>query len=374
MRELGIDFDIYSLWGGERSFEEQPVRLFPKYWLVFVPFLLAYWSVKKPVAVWAFIKRLFFKKRHGWENFGENLLGSAFGLLYAHCFKRKGYTNIHAAWASMPAMAAWVIKCFTDIPFSMGAHAYDVFEYSGDAFLAEKAKEASFVHTSTLVAKTEMVSKGIAADKIKMIRRGLMPMPSIKSVEEGAHAPLRIISVGRLVEKKGYARQLLIYKALKEKGLPFQAKIIGEGPLRDELVSQIRTLGLAQSVEMPGWLSYSKTESMLDWADVFLFTGVVAKSGDRDGFPNVVGEAMAKGVPVVASTVSALPEVIRTGENGFLVNDYDNDDAWVSALETLAQDQQTYQKIAKAARMWVEENFDAVKNAEKIAHLFQDSL
>lgn len=369
MKALELSMDLYSLWGGNPSFENIPITRFAKINLLLIPFLFILWFIKKPSKVLKLLKLLLVKKYPSWENLGENLLGMGFGLLFANHFKQRGYTHIHGVWATMPAAAAWVIHHLTDISFSFGAHAYDIFEHGGDPFIKEKSQDANFIHTSTEFAGKQLESLGASINKIKIIRRGLMPLPKMKENQE-IQSPLKIISIGRLVEKKGYFRQLEIYKTLKDKNIDFQALIVGDGPLRETLLTRIKALDLAKEVLLAGWLNQEDTLLTLSNADLFIFTGKVTDSGDRDGFPNVLGEAMATGVPVISSQVSGVPEVIKDDETGCLINDYEDNSEWIQAIEKLITDSSLYHKIANNARLWVLENFDAYRNAAKKRDFF----
>src|SRR5437764_8224845 len=116
--------------------------------------------------------------------------------------------------------------------------------------------------------------------------------------------------------------------------MPFAARIIGEGPLRAELEKLAGHLGVAAHLTFPGHLPQHEVWSQLTWADVLLHTGVIAPSGDRDGLPNVIPEAMAAGVLVVTSPEAATTEAITHGVSG-LVAQVAAPDVWVAALRRL---------------------------------------
>jgi glycosyltransferase involved in cell wall biosynthesis len=111
----------------------------------------------------------------------------------------------------------------------------------------------------------------------------------------------------------------------------------------------------------------------LEWADVLVHTGIVAPSGDRDGLPNVIPEAMAAGVMVVTSPIAATTEAIQSGNTG-LVAEVENVSSWVTALARLSSDDELVERLRAAARRWVEENFDAHKNAARLFALFERAV
>jgi glycosyltransferase involved in cell wall biosynthesis len=248
--------------------------------------------------------------------------------------------------------------------FSAGAHAYDIFEHGGDWWLLDKLKWAVFVHTSTEVARDALIARGLPPDKVICIRSGIDRLPALKALR-ASRAPLHILSVARLVEKKGLDRQLKVYAALKASGVEFSARIVGDGPLRPKLEKLAGHLGLADRVTFVGHVPHHEVWDHMDWADVLLHTGVVAPSGDQDGLPNVIGEAMAAGVPVVTSPTAGTTEAVTDGVTG-VVLPVDRPEAWVSALRRISSDDDLCEALRKAARAWIEANFDVRVNTDRL--------
>lgn len=297
------------------------------------------------------------------------MLGAGFACLYAGMFRTDRPTHIHAAWGGAPATAAWILGRMDGHRFSAGAHAYDIYEHGGDWWLREKLEHALFIHTSTEMGRGSLIKHGLDADRIFCIRRGLEIFPEVKSLR-AERETLRVICIARLVEKKGLRHQLRIYAALKEAGQRFEARIVGEGALRPELERLREELGLMDEVTFTGHLSHERVWEELNRADVLVHSGVVAESGDRDGLPNVIPEAMAAGVLVLSSPVAATTEAIQDGVTG-LIASVDDSDAWVSALGRLTTDDALAESLRREARQWVEVNFDAHKNAEKLLEQFK---
>jgi glycosyltransferase involved in cell wall biosynthesis len=296
------------------------------------------------------------------------MLGAGFACVYARSFRRDPPELIHAVWGGAPATAAWILARLDGHRYSAGAHAYDLFEHGGDWWLGEKLGGAAFVHTSTEMGRRALIDRGLPAARIRCIRRGLDRMPAMKPLR-ASRLPLRLVCVARLVEKKGLAQQLRIYAALRAAGVSFAARIVGDGPLRAELETLAGRLGVAADVTFTGHLPQHEVWSQLLAADVLLHTGVIAPSGDRDGLPNVIPEAMAIGVLVVTSPTAAATEAVEDGVTG-LVAPVDAPAAWVAALRRLAEDDALAERLRAAARRWVEENFDAHRNAARLLEQF----
>jgi glycosyltransferase involved in cell wall biosynthesis len=126
---------------------------------------------------------------------------------------------------------------------------------------------------------------------------------------------------------------------------------------------------LGAEVTFLGHLPLAGVWEQLAWADVLVHTGVIAPSGDRDGLPNVIPEAMAAGVTVITSPAAATTEAIKHGVTG-MVADVTDTSAWVAAFATLARDDALAEHLRLAARAWVETHFDAHKNAARLHALF----
>lgn len=372
MRAHGVNLRLYSLWGGGGTFRGLPVARFNKWRLLTLVWLIPYESWRRPEVLRQVLRGLFTRRAPSWMNFWENMLGAGFACLFAREFRKNPPALIHAAWGGAPATAAWLLWRIDGHRFSAAAHAYDIYEHGGDWWLKDKLEHAAFVHTSTEMGRRALIERGLPAANVFCIRRGLDRLPVFKPLR-ASRTPLRLVCVARLVEKKGLDHQLRIYAALRAAGVPFDARIVGEGPLLPELEKLAGHLGIAASVTFTGHLPHHEVWSQLAWADVLLHTGVIAPSGDRDGLPNVIPEAMSVGVLVVTSPTAATTEAVTQGVTG-LVASVDAAEVWVSALRRLSTDDAFAEKLRLAARGWVEENFNAHRNAERVLAQFRRAI
>jgi glycosyltransferase involved in cell wall biosynthesis len=368
LKTLPTKLELYSLWGGESSFEGLVVNKFPKWKLVTLFWWLPYWLFQRPLEIFRLLRFLRDRPVPSLLDFGMTFIGISFALCNAYRLSREENRPdiIHATWANMPGTAAQLLSLLIDVPFTFQANAHDIFRHGGDWLLRSKLSEASLVITATEYALSAL--KRVPSDKsnIIKIRRGLDKMPRYRDPRE-CRDPLRLLSVGRLIEKKGYLDQLHIYASLKKLGVSFNARIVGSGPQRKLLESRVNQLGLQKEVTLLGSQPYESVLEQLYWADIFVFTGKHAVNGDRDGFPNVIGEAMAVGVPVVSTAVAGVPEAIDDGVTGTLVSERD-DRRWCDALIRLRDDENYYQMVRQAARRWAIDNFDATTNTKEIFH------
>jgi colanic acid/amylovoran biosynthesis glycosyltransferase len=372
MKAHGVGLRLYSLWGGGGTFRGVPVARFNKWRLFTLLWLIPLEARRRPEVLRQLLRGLFTRRAPSWLNFWENMLGAGFACVHLREFRAQPPALVHAAWGGAPATAAWLLWRIDGHRFTAAAHAYDIYEHGGDWWLKDKLEHAHFIHTSTEMGRRSLVERGIGADRIVCIHRGLDRLPLVKPLRRD-RSPLRIVCVARLVEKKGLDHQMRIYAALRAADMPFEARIVGDGPLRASLERLAGGLGVAANVAFTGHLPQHEVWNQLEWADVLVHTGVVAPSGDRDGLPNVIPEAMAAGVLVVTSPAAATTEAVTQGVTG-VVAPVEATGDWVAALRRLSTDDAFAERLRRAARQWVEENFDAHKNAARLLAEFKRVL
>jgi len=371
MIKLPVELNLFSLWGGDKSYKGLKVFRFAKWKLILLILLFPYWMCRKPKAFRDIFSGLWQRSMPSLGNAGEVFIGLSFAILYAGRFSRQRPSHFHATWATMPATAAMLLSKLTGIPFSMGAHAFDIYAHGGDWLLPEKLVAAAFVHTTTEAAARHLIERGADKNDIAVIRRGLDYYPELKT-EHAVGQPLRIVSVGRLVEKKDQLRQIEIYVELLKQGIAFKARIIGSGPMENTLRAKIKELDLLANVELMGYIDNEAVFEQYRWADIFLYTTKVATDGNRDGTPNVILEAMAAGLPIIAAIHPGISEVITSGENGLIIEQSESE-AWIEAITGLIKNNELYNKIRMNGRHWVEENADAHKNTTRLYQKFKNA-
>ncbi len=369
MLQSGLPLRLYSLWGGGGSFGGVEVRGFPKIRLLELLWIIPWTSVRYPRVFWPLVRGLLTRRAPSWLNFWENMLGAGFAGVYHREFRAHPPGWIHAAWGGAPATAAWILRRLNGQAFSVGAHAYDLYEHGGDWWLREKLGDAAFVHTSTEMAAATLRERGLPPGRIHVIRRGLDRFPTFKALRADRRR-LRVACVARLVEKKGLDEQLRLYAEAGLAGIEVDVRVLGDGPLRRSLESLRDQLGLQERVAFLGHCELERVWETLAWADLLVHTGRVAASGDRDGLPNVIPEAMSVGTLVITSPAAATTEAIRHEVTGFVAR-LDDPAAWLEMFRRVAGGEDaTLEPVRRAARRWVEEEFDAHRNAARLRALF----
>lgn len=361
------ELSLNTIWRGGNSFEGFPVDRFRMWELATLLVWLPYWLIKKPKTLFGFFGRLMQKPPTYPKNWAECLLGFAYALIRAKKIEKWQPDLIHAVWATMPATAAMILRELIGIHYSMGAHAYDIFQNGGDAFLDRKLDEAQFIHTSTRFARKHLLSLGAEGQKVHLIRRGLSSFPPIKAQREEI-GRVKLLTIGRLVEKKGYPDQFRIYRDMRKRGIPFEAKIIGDGPQGSELEKLISDYHLEGHVKLIGKVPHEEVHSYYEWCDLFIFTGVVAKDGDRNGLANVIPEAMARAIPVITTPDSGIIENFKD-DYEMVILPAKPIEPWVETIKNLIADYDRRKMLGTTARHWVERQFDAHKNSGKLFKL-----
>jgi len=196
------------------------------------------------------------------------------------------------------------------------------------------------------------------------------PDPGERAARDGTALddPVVLMSVGRLVEKKG-TDILLQALALLPPDLHWRLDHVGGGPLRKTLQAQARSLGLSERIQWRGALAQQQVIALYRNADLFALASRIAGDGDRDGLPNVLMEAQSQGVACVATDVSAIHELIVDGQSGLLVPPQDAQ-ALARALESLIRDPQRRLALGTAGRMRVNAAFGLSSNIARLARKF----
>lgn len=217
-----------------------------------------------------------------------------------------------------------------------------------------------FLPISNYLAR-RLASLGCPRKRIGLLRMGVdLERFAVRPRRRTAGEPLRVVTVGRLVDKKGVADGLRAVAGAAQQGTPVEYTIIGDGPLRSSLEALSQELGIASRVSFRGWQVQKEIVAALYRNDVLLAPSVTAPDGDQEGIPVTLMEAMATGMPVVTTRHSGIPELVEDGTSGFLADEGDAT-ALANALVTLAENPQAAEAMGRGARVRVAALHDAEK-------------
>jgi glycosyltransferase involved in cell wall biosynthesis len=291
----------------------------------------------------------------------------------AEVLSRKPVTHLHAHFAHDPTFVTMFTHYLTGIPYSFTAHAKDIYVKTPPELLRAEARSARAVVTCTEYNRRYLSTQigPTGTGKLHCIYHGLdLSRFKFRSRRAPDAEPPVILSVARLVEKKGLSDLILAADILRQRGHGFQVEIVGDGPLRQRLEAQVSQLGLNDRVRLLGPLPHDELCRAYQRVCLFALPCVVAADGDRDGIPNVLLEAMASGVPVVSTPISGIPEVIHSEREGLLVPP--NSPARLAeALDRLLHSPQLRERLALAARAKIESCFSIERNSAQLLSLFQ---
>lgn len=303
------------------------------------------------------------------------------GIALADYARSAGIEHLHAHFMTIASHAAFLASCFTGIPFSVTAHAKDIFRHTVDAeTFREVADAAHRIVTVTDFNRRFIADRFLDGDTSKVIRiyNGL-PVEELRTLAgdgveyvEDREAPPRILAVGRLVAKKGFPVLLDACRRLADRDVRFTCRVIGEGEEAMSLERRIDELKLRGIVDLAGPQPRERVLEAMGRAAVLAAPCVPSPDGNQDALPTVLLEAMAVGLPVVSTSISGIPEIVDSGVDGLLVEP-ESASRLADALELLLKDVNQRAEFARAGRRKVEDRFDRRKTLPQLMALFAES-
>jgi colanic acid/amylovoran biosynthesis glycosyltransferase len=227
-----------------------------------------------------------------------------------------------------------------------GEGVYDGLFQQGDLFLpiSERWKE-------------RLIGMGCPPEKTEVHRMGI-DLARCRCRDRPADSPqVEVLSVARLVEKKGLEYGIRAVANLLTRGEDLRYSIVGDGPLREDLDRLIGDLGFADRMRILGWMDQEEVLDRMGRSHIFLAPSVTGPDGDQEGIPVVLMEAMALGLPVVSTHHSGIPELVKDGKTGFLVSERDPE-GLAEKLLVLLQDPYAMRQMGLEGRLHIEGNYD----------------
>ena len=298
------------------------------------------------------------------------------GEIAADVMKQGDVGHLHGHFCHGVATITWLAARMSARSYSFTAHAKDIYqaELNPGDLLERKMHGARFVATCTCANEQVLRARHPRPDEVHAIYHGLdtdwfKPLPGTAPQTR----PL-ILSVGRLVEKKGFDQLVEACARLRDAGIDFECLIVGEsGSASAAIAALIEAHGLADRVRLHGPVTQAELRGIYARASLFALPCQVMEDGDRDGFPNVLAESMAMGVPVVSTAISGIPEMIDDGVHGLLVEPRDPA-GLAEALRRVITDPALQRRLALAGRERICERFDSRRTTVALRDLFVAQL
>ncbi|MBM4370687.1 MAG: glycosyltransferase [Deltaproteobacteria bacterium] len=307
---------------------------------------------------------------------GERLKALALfpkSVYFARVVEEQGLEHVHALYSGAHAVVALVVSDLTGRPFSFAVRSSDQL-YIRNRGLPDLIGRASFVKAVTELYRQDLLqarrlwgrdveryAERFPGDKVVVVRSPIdLEAYTPRTREPGGR---RVLAVGRLDGHKGFRYLVEAFRILRDRGVEFQAEIVGGGPLRDDLGRRIVAAGLRDRVLLTGPLPQEEVKAR------YLQARAVAVSSLWEGLPNVLMEALALGVPVVTTDVAGIPELVRHEQEGLLVPPKDPA-ALADGIQRLLEDGALRRSLAARGREAVEREFGVRLNADRILRQF----
>lgn len=326
------------------------------------------------IALWSLLNEASSIIPHFWQKLefaqGEDVLLVYRAIQLACTVLQQGFTHLHAHFATSATVVARLASHFAEVPYSFTTHAKDIFHDS--VIPAEYEQKLSDAAAAITVSDYNLhylqQTYGTAARKVQRIYNGLDLQRFVFTAPQQRQN--KILAVGRLVEKKGFAILIQACKILVDRQIPFSCDIIGTGEEEANLQTQINRLGLHDHVKLLGARPQGELIKQVQTAAVFVAPCVIGTDSNRDGLPTVLLEAMALGTPCVSTDVTGIPEVLRHEETGLSVPQHDAI-ALTDAIARLLQSPELQIRLANQARQLIEQEFDIHRNAAQLRTVFR---
>jgi len=375
MEKLGVTVELYPLRRLQLKVKHPEADCWTKR-AHYRPFL----SFNVLRAQWRFLRRDWKTYFRTW---GEVLLGTwgsanfFFGAivifpkaaLFGQEMMGAGVAHVHAHFASHATVAALIIHRLTGIQFSFTARGTDI--QVDRHLLKEKLEAAEFAIAVSSDNKKIMVDEcgSHLGKKIRVIHGGVDVSRFVSNPKRAAVSSFRILCVARVEEVKGHAYLVEACKLLRERGVPFECRLVGDGPLVSKVKRQIQQAGLQDAIHLLGAHAYPEVIQELRQADVVVLPTAPTADGKREGIPNVLKEAMACGLPVLASAVGGIPELVEHEHTGILLRPRDTA-SLADALHRLSTDKALCERLGGAAREKVVREFNLRTSTAQRKKLF----
>jgi glycosyltransferase involved in cell wall biosynthesis len=283
---------------------------------------------------------------------------------------REGIGHVHAHFATTATSVALHLHELAGVSYSFTAHAKDIYRDSVETDSLERKLRAARFAVTVSDYNRRYLAHFDGADPVR-IYNGFDVERFAPDGTARAEPPL-VLAVGRLVEKKGFDDLVRACSLLRAEECAFQCRIVGKGELERDLRALIAKLGLEGQVELAGPIPREQLLAEYTRASVVVAPCVIGTDGNRDGLPTVLVEAMALGVPVVATDLTGIPELVEDGRTGVLVPQRDPEALaeairWVLAEPTLAE------ALGRAGQARVEREFDLRANVARLRHLLEEA-
>ena len=363
LERLGVRPIIFSI----RDTRDEGIQHFPPELFERVHFLPEREELKRLVRTWkdehALPRSAALVLRHWGERSDKaRIYEAAYIAKVLSDMGAKAPRHVHSHFVGIGARTCWWLRKFTGVTYSFTAHANDIFCQPDDETVpfASLFEEAALIVTVSDYTANQLRQRfRSAARRVKRVYNGLdlEPFKAARAQASRSLAAGGILSVGRSIEKKGYPDLIAACGILRDQGLDFHCRIVGEGPLEAGLKSQVVALKLEGRVELTGPLGIGEIRRLLtEETQVFALACATEADGGKDNLPTVLMEAMAASLPCVSTRLAGVPEMVVDGHTGWLCDER-QPAALAQHLATLLKDEVLCASMGQAGLTHAEQHF-----------------
>jgi len=290
---------------------------------------------------------------------------------FTRSLDRQQVRHVHGYFLSWTGTISLAIAALSRRPMSLSSHARDIFVERGA--IRTKARSSAFIATCTEqgLARLRELLPAAEHHKLCLVRHGVETLAQEGDPDGSVpHCQDKLLYVGRLVSKKGVEHLLRALCNVRHIRPTCTLRVIGDGPDRRYLEELARSLGLDDSVEWYGWMGNSQVVASMHESTLLVVPSVIDVDGDRDGVPNVILEAFACGLVVVASQLPGIAEAVKHGETGCLAIPGSPSDL-SAAISRLLNDVSERRRLSRNAKALLEQEFNLSRNTAAMAKLLR---
>lgn len=335
---------------------------------------------RQPRRIGQLFMRSLWRKWPNAEVCGENLWAFFMGVYLAKVLQRDGIDLIHAPWPRGTATAAWVASSLSGIPFSTAARGDNL--NPADPDLLDKLNAAAFIRANNAADIERMAAMLPPEQRAAFRAKTYLVYNSLTLAVRGQcpvtmQSPVRLMALGRFDVTKGFEYLVEACHILKQRNFAFHLTLaggggvgMGLGAMGALIESRRKEYGLQEHITLSGLISHNDLPQYLMEHDIFVAPCIIHESGRRDGIPNTIIEAMAYGMPVLATNTNALPEIVHDGETGRTVPQKDAL-ALADAIMEMAAQPEAARRMGNNAKALVAQMFAPHSNVALLCAMFQ---
>jgi colanic acid/amylovoran biosynthesis glycosyltransferase len=309
--------------------------------------------------------------------FQPEIRGKSLEILYCDRVLRKApaYDIVHCHFGPIGVLGQQLHKRGSlRGPVLTTFHGYDIGSYvaqHGPGVYTELFRQGNAFTCSSKFIQGKLIAAGCDPAKIILFKLGT-DLTKFDFIERNADADatIRLITVARLVEKKGLDYSIKAIASLVQQFPKLEYTIVGDGPLRAQLSALITELNLQRHIVLAGWKTQEEVQQLFARSHIFVLASVLSANGDFEGQGTVLQEAQASGLPIVCTNHNGFPDSILDGQSGFLVPERDAE-ALAAKLAELIRRPELRLEMGEKGRAFVESEFDLSKRNDALVELYR---